>query len=184
MADFDDIYWAHQPPEVEALRTMTDSGLLYSRALQLAVEGFTIDLPIMLWRWDPLLVMQMRQSYGYTWVPSLLMAPIQMAPGVNVPGAMPYDPNDPPPGAIKVSTYPADYPPFSPPQPPPPPPGPPVQPEDVIGAPIVGMANMFYAVGAAINWADGTVATDTRGTFRLHRARRPMGDAVWFEQIS
>lgn len=179
MGDFDDVYWAHQPPEVQALRAM-DYSQLYNRALQLAIEGFTIDVPIMMWRWDPLLVMQMRQGYGYTWVPSALMAPVQMAPGLTMPGATPYDPNNPPPGAIRVSTDPADYPPFAP---PPPPPGPPVPPTDVIGAPVIGMTNMFYAVGAATTWPDGAMASDTRGTFRLHRARRLMGDAVWFEQV-
>ena len=177
VADFNQIYWSHQPPEIQQLRTLSDSNLLLSRAMQLAAIGFLVDVPIMIWGWDPLKVMQMRQSYGYTWVPSAMMPPVQMAPGVSMPGATPYDPSAPPAGAIRVSTDPSDYPPFCPLLPP----GP-VN-EVVVGCPILGMPKMFYALGAATTWPDGTTATDPRGTFRLHRVRGPMADSVWFEQV-
>ena len=178
MTDFIQIYWAHQPPEIQNLQGISDPNQLQSRAMQLAPMGFTIDVPIMIWGWDPLKVMQMRQSYGYTWVPSALMPPVEMAPGVTVPGAITYDPANPPAGAIKVSTDPADYLPFNPPLPPAP------VTEVVVGYPILGMPKMFYALGAATTWPDGTVTSDQRGTFRLHRVRGPMADCVWFEQIS
>jgi hypothetical protein len=178
MADFDQIYWAHQPPEIQLLRTIPDMNQLQTRAMQLATMGFTIDVPIMIWGWDPLKVMQLRQSFGYTWVPSALMPPVQMAPGLTAPGAIAYDPANPPRGAVNVSTDPADYPTFIPPVPPTP------VTEPVVGVAILGMPKMFYALGVATTWADGTVTSDSRGVFRLHRVRGPMADSVWFEQVS
>ena len=50
----------------------------------------------MAWGWDPYLVMAMRASYGYTWVPSALQPAVQMAPGLATPGLIPYDPANPP----------------------------------------------------------------------------------------
>ena len=76
----------------------------------------------MIWGWSAYKVMTQRIAYGYTWTPSALMPPVQMAPGISQPGSIPYDPNSPPPGAIKVSLDPVDYPPFAPPAPPTPPP--------------------------------------------------------------
>jgi hypothetical protein len=49
--------------------------------------------------------MTLRQNDGYTWVPSAMQPNIPIGPGIanvwNLPG---YDPNNPPPGSIKVST--------------------------------------------------------------------------------
>ena len=176
MADFDQLYWAHQPPEVRGLPGIVDQNQRGNRAIELAMKGFSIDVPIMVWGWDALNVMQMRQSYGYTWVPSALMPPVTAAPGIRSPVTIPYDPNNPPPGAIKVSTDPTDYPPFDPPAPP----GPIA---DAVGGPILGMPNMFYALAPASAWPDGAIASNSRGTFRLHHVRGPMGDSAWFEQI-
>ena len=179
MSDFDQIYWAHQPPETRALPTIDDETQRTARAIELAGKGFTVDVPIMLWLWDALKCMQLRQSYGYTWVPSALQPPISIAPGVVVPGQPVYDPNHPPAGSIRVSVKPSDYPPFDPIAPPKPPSGT----TDVVGAAILGMPKMFYALGKAPTWPDGTFATDSRGKFRLHRALGPMGASVWFEQV-
>ncbi len=99
----DQAYWAEQPPAVQALQYTPDDqrGAL---AQQLASQGYTIDVPIMVWNWDPLATMVQRQIDGYTWVPSLQQAPTAVAPGINFPGLASYDPSKPPPGSIPVST--------------------------------------------------------------------------------
>jgi hypothetical protein len=74
-----------------------------SVATQLANEGYSIDVPIMVWGWDPSITMSMRQSEGYTWVPSALQAQVQVAPGLSSVGTLTaYNPNNPPPGSITV----------------------------------------------------------------------------------
>ncbi len=100
--DPDDAYWAAQPAAVQQLRTITNETQRTAVARELASEGYTIDVPIMVWGWSPQTTTQLRQSYGYTWVPSGLQTPIPVAPGVNFPGLPSYDPNHPPPGSILV----------------------------------------------------------------------------------
>jgi len=99
---FDEAYWAQQPAAVQALQSIEDPGQRTEMAQQLATQGYTIDVPIMAWGWDPSAVTSLRQSYGYTWVPSGFQNPIQTAPGINDPGTTPYDPNNPPAGSIAV----------------------------------------------------------------------------------
>jgi hypothetical protein len=99
----DDAYWAEQPAAVQALRNMAPEDVGQAAAA-LAKQGYTIDVPIMVWQWDPLTVMVERQNYGYTWVPSGLGTPVTLPPGLSFPGLTPYDPNNPPPGSIKVTT--------------------------------------------------------------------------------
>jgi hypothetical protein len=98
---FDDAYWASQPPAVQALRGMTDEDQRAQVATELQQEGYTIDVPIMVWGWDPSITTSMRQSYGYTWVPAMGQTPLQMAPDLTGPWQA-YNPNDPPPGSIIV----------------------------------------------------------------------------------
>jgi len=98
----DDAYWAAQPPAVQQLRDMQDFDQRKTVAANLAAEGYTIDVPIMVWGWDPSKTMQARQSYGYTWVPSALQAPVTAAPGITAPGLTPYDASNPPAGSISV----------------------------------------------------------------------------------
>ncbi len=99
-----DAYWAEQPPAVQALRDMPDDQKFFY-AQDLAKQGYTIDVPIMVWGWDPLVTMTMRQQEGYTWVPSALQPNIPIGPGItNVWNLPSYDGNNPPPGSIKVST--------------------------------------------------------------------------------
>ncbi len=98
----DDAYWAAQPAAVQQLQNIDDP---YQRAMlagQLAAEGYSIDTPIMIWGWDPSKTTQLRESFGYTWVPSAMQAPITAAPGITGAGITPYDPNKPPPGSISV----------------------------------------------------------------------------------
>ena len=73
-------------------------------AQQLANQGYTIDVPIMVWGWDPLATMIARQNDGMTWVPSALQSNIPVAPGDSFPGLPSYNPNDPPAGSIQVTT--------------------------------------------------------------------------------
>lgn len=98
-----DAYWAAQPPAVQALRYMLPDQR-FALAEQLASQGYTIDVPIMVDNEDPLFVMIQRQIEGYTWVPSALQPNIPAGPGIMFPGAPAYDPNNPPPGSITVST--------------------------------------------------------------------------------
>lgn len=115
--EFDNAYWAHQDPEVRKLRTLdlTSFGGM-NNALRmadaLAQRGFLIDIPIMVWQWDPFKIMSQRVAYGYTWVPAARMPNIQKAPGNDEPGRTPYDPTVIPAGAIKVSLDFDDYAPF------------------------------------------------------------------------
>jgi hypothetical protein len=99
----DDDYWASQPAPVQALRNIQDPTQREELATQLASEGYQIDVPIMVWGWDPVTTMQMRESYGYTWVPALGQQPLAAAPGIDFPDTNPYNPNNPPAGSIQVS---------------------------------------------------------------------------------
>ncbi len=100
---FDNAYWASQPAAVQALRTMQNPDQRTALATQLANEGYSIDVPIMVWGWDPSIVTSMRQADGYTWVPSALQNPVESAPGLPGMGTFAaYDPNSPPAGSIAV----------------------------------------------------------------------------------
>jgi len=99
---FNNAYWAKQPSAVQQLRTMSDQGERTIMATQLASQGYKIDVPIMVWGWDPSQVTSLRESYGYSWVPSALQNPIPVAPGLTDPGMQSYDPNNPPAGSIAV----------------------------------------------------------------------------------
>ena len=99
---FNEAYWAKQPSAVQQLQSIDDPGERSLMASQLASEGYKIDVPIMAWGWDPSQVTSLRQSYGYTWVPSALQNPIAVAPGLSVPGMQAYDPNNAPSGSIAV----------------------------------------------------------------------------------
>lgn len=100
---FDNTYWANQPAAVQALRTLQDPSQRATLAAQLAGEGYQIDVPIMVWGWDPSIVTSMREAEGYTWVPSALQSPVEMLPGLKTMGGLTaYNPNDPPAGSIPV----------------------------------------------------------------------------------
>ncbi len=100
-ASFDDAYWANQPPAVQQLRDIQSQAQRATVGAQLAQEGYTVDVPIMVWGWDPSTTTAARQSMGYTWVPSAGQQPVEVAPGVTFAGAA-YDPAHPPPGSIIV----------------------------------------------------------------------------------
>jgi hypothetical protein len=98
----DDAYWSKQPAAVQQLRGIDNIDERKQLGEQLASAGYTIDVPIMVWGWDAGKVMQARQSYGYTWVPSALQQQVSAAPGLNGAGIVPYDPKNPPKGSIQV----------------------------------------------------------------------------------
>jgi len=98
----DDAYWAKQPPAVQQLREIDDPDARKTMATHLAAQGYTIDVPIMVWGFDAGKTTALRQQYGYTWVPSATQQPIELAPGLSMPGMDPYDPKNPPPGSILV----------------------------------------------------------------------------------
>jgi hypothetical protein len=175
--EFDQAYWASQPPEVRALAGIAESDQRAGRAVELATKGFTIDVPIMAWAWDPYLVMKLRSDYGYTWVPSALQPAVTIAPGLGVPGLVPYDAAHPPSGSIHVSTNPHDYPPFNPPAQPTPqtPAG-----DNPVGLQSVG--TLYLSVPGEI-FQDGAKFTDTRGTFLKHVVITPFGRTNYWEKI-
>ena len=176
-SDFDKVYWASQPPEVRALPAIDDFDQRIARAADLAAKGFLIDVPVMVWTWDPYLVMKMRSDYGYTWVPAALQPNITVAPGVTQPGAVPYDPTRAPTGSIRVSTNIADYPPFDPPTPP-------QQQLSADGDPVGPQSiGALYLTVAGESYPDGAKFTDTRGTFLKHVLLTPFGRANYWEKI-
>jgi len=100
---FDQAYWASQPPAVQALQNIQNPEQRASVATQLANEGYSIDVPIMVWGWDPSVTTAIRQSEGYTWVPSALQSPVEDAPGLASMGSIAaYDPTNAPAGSITV----------------------------------------------------------------------------------
>lgn len=98
----DDAYWAKQPPAIQQLREIEDPDERKAQAVQLAGQGYSIDVPIMVWGFDAGKTTALRQQYGYTWVPSAMQNPLQLAPGLSFPGMQDYDPAHPPAGSIMV----------------------------------------------------------------------------------
>ncbi|MGP0070685.1 MAG: hypothetical protein ACLPWF_01960 [Bryobacteraceae bacterium] len=175
---FDQAYWASQPPEIQALPGIAAQDQRATQAATLATDGFTIDVPIMVWGWDAYLVMTMRAQMGYTWVPSALQPPVTIAPGLSQPGVVAYDPLLPPPGSIKVSTNIADYPPFNPPPQP--------TPQTPSGTDPVGLqsfGNIYLSVPGE-NYQNGATFTDSRGTFQKVIIVTPFGRTAYWEMIS
>jgi hypothetical protein len=98
----DDAYWSAQPAAVQQLRGIDNLDTRKQLGEQLANEGYTIDVPIMVWGWDAGKVTAARESYGYTWVPSALQQPVSAAPDVRGGGVIPYNSTKPPAGSIQV----------------------------------------------------------------------------------
>jgi hypothetical protein len=181
--EFDQAYRASQPPEIRALMDLEDGDDIQNqakiaRAVQLAQKGFPVDVPIMVWSWDPYLCMLYRQQYGFTWVPSALQPPVNVAPGIGPLGNLPaYDPDHPPAGSIRVSTNLADYPPFDPPVAPPST----VPITDPVGLQSVG--NLYLSV-AGETYQDGARFTNVRGTFLKHVVLTPFGRTNYWEKVA
>jgi hypothetical protein len=104
-AEFDAAYKAAQPAAVKELMAMPNTNNIAKVALarELATQGYVIDGAIMVWGWDPFYVTTQRIALGYTWVPSYLQPPVQVAPGLTFTGEPAYDPAVMPIGAIPVT---------------------------------------------------------------------------------
>ncbi len=134
-------------------------------AAQLATQGFTIDVPIMVWGWDAYLMMTMRAQFGYTWVPSALQPPVTIAPGDTQPGADSLRSVESAAGSIKVSTNIQDYPPYNPaPQPTPQTPAS----DDPVGLQSIG--NIYLSVPGE-TYPDGAA---------IHRQRGEHLKSIWW----
>lgn len=189
---FNNMYWAAQPPEVRALAAMPrtseeEIGARIDAADDLARKGFVIDAEIHGYGYDPYTNMVRMRDHGYTWYPARFQTPnYDLAPGVagmprNVISGgtvwpnRPYDPNNPMPGSIKVSLDPADYPPFDKaPEPPPPVPQ---------GVPGVITGRRTRGIIPGDNSPDGTKWTDvTTGRVWVKRFyANPFGGSVQWE---
>jgi hypothetical protein len=140
----------------------------------LAKNGYRIDVPVMVFHWNPFQVMSIRKMYGYTWVPSALQPNIEIAPGLTSHGLTPYDPNSPPVGSIKVSTEAKDYPPFDKPA------SAPTPVQSPVGVHSVG--NLYLTV-AGDNSPAGTIVTDDRGRFVKRINAGPFGAWAYWEKL-
>ena len=99
----DDAYWNAQPAPVQQLREIDDYDQRLALATQLAGQGYKIDYPIMVMGMDAGKTIALRQAYGYTWVPSMMQQPVELAPGLTFFGTLQqYDPANPPAGSIAV----------------------------------------------------------------------------------
>lgn len=177
-AIFDSAYWKSKPPAVQALKPNGDGSDKSALAQDLALKGEIIDVPIMVWGWDPYIVMTLRRDLGFTWVPSALQNPVQVVPGLNFPGLPSYDPSNPPKGSIKVSADPADFPPFIP----PPPPAPLPDPKILVG--IHAFGSLYNSTQAGFAVPDGTVIYENGMTCTKHVVQGLMGVSHTFECLS
>lgn len=185
----EDIYWANKPKPVRVLRnrandTVDGQNAIAALALQLAQQGFVIDTAIMVRGFEAVTAMGMRKEFGYTWVPSLGQPSVPLAPSIQFPGLLTYDPTNPPPNSIKVSLNAEDYPAFDPPPPPPPP-----SDQHLVGW-NVGGTIYTYAPGAIVNGkfivTDGQVVTQDGVQYKAHvntGTMAGMGTTVYFEKI-
>lgn len=107
--NFNRMYKESRPPEVRALYAMTTPETALeprlNAAIELAARGFLICHPIEVQGCDPYTTMINASRWGFTSIPSLFMPPI----GNETMGMYR---NGVPPGAVKVSLDPTDYPAF------------------------------------------------------------------------
>lgn len=186
---FDETYRASLDPRVAALLDLdpTDLTTRMTKAAGLAAEGLIIDVPIQVWGWDAYVTMNLRKIDGFTWVPSALQPSVgysihvESGPGADNPPYIPYDPTKPPAGSIRVSTDPADFPPFAAPAPAPPAPS-----TDLVGA--VAFGNVYKAgpgviiSGNSCNVFDGEPVTQAGATYKAKVTKSPFGIVVMWER--
>ena len=174
--EFNEVYWAAQPPAVRALREMQNGPDKMNAAVALAQQGFTVDVFIGFYGFEPWGTMSGRQMQGLKWAPALLqdyhMVPNPINPGESGPDA------PMPKGAIKTSVDPADYPPFDPPEPP----NKPQLVKNPVGVQIPG--TNIYAGDFGDNWPAGSQYTDERGAFVKKSQQTPFGPRMWWEKVA
>lgn len=179
---YDKAWEAAQPPAILNLMSYPQgSTQRIQQAETLASQGYTIDVQIMVWGWDPATTMLLRKMYGYTWVPSLGQAGVALAPGLFEPGQVPYNPDVIPPGSILVITDPALLVPFATPA---------TQttgvaPCNPVGPLAVGALNM-YTGAACDQYPNGAttglngIPSDPRGIFVKNVTMTPFGPSGYW----
>lgn len=175
---FNNAYMASLDPRIVAMMNISDPAARATQAQVLALKGLTIDVVLQVWGWSPYKTMALRQMYGYTWVPSALQNPVENAPGLTTGNLTPYDPNNPPPGSIKVSLNLTDYPPF------PIPVLPPVPEQPYVGG--LNFGTFYYVNVPAINahLNDGQEIDQDGHRYIFHKFLNPMGFSYAFERIA
>jgi hypothetical protein len=181
-AEFLKIYVASKHPDLRALWTIESQEARVAAARPLE-SRFLMSEEIDVQGWDPFTVESLWIRYGYTWVPSSLQNPIVEAPGLNDQHDPPYDPNNPPPGSVKVSIDPKDYLPFGPPPPPPPT-------DPTAGLSPVGslLHDDVYGSKTWDHWAAGSVTgaagvpSDPRGVFTKEDVPSIFFHASWWRK--
>lgn len=165
-------YALSRPPEIQALLakratpnlavpplTYVDGPELYFEAQQLGKQGLLVDGEIDGYGTLVIAAMTERLNSGYAWWVNIM----QPVPGSPVGYS---DPNVRPPGALKVSINPADFPPFNPPVVTPAPPA------SVIGPAFGGSYQLpgpdgalhdVYSCAAQVHFTQWTVAEDASG---------------------
>lgn len=93
---------ANRPPQqiLDDLKDTDDYLTAMFKAQQLALAGYDIFVPVDAWGRDEDIVFAQLRIWGYKWVPTALMPPVTVAPGLKVPGMVSYDAEKPPIGAI------------------------------------------------------------------------------------
>lgn len=90
-------------PQVQALKNIEDFDDRVAAAVKLASEGYVVDPAQDAFQSKPFALLRARRNYGVTWVPSLLHDLVPMiAPGIFSPAQPPFDPFNPPLGAIFI----------------------------------------------------------------------------------
>lgn len=92
-----------QPAAVQALMAMPYGSEKIAQATTLAGEGYVIEGTIHVWGYDSYYATKMAVADGYTWVPSWLQPPIELAPGLSQGTVPAYLAGVVPPGAIIVT---------------------------------------------------------------------------------
>lgn len=114
---FNAAYWAAQPTMLQQAQVASFSVAAAEEWLA-DPEDLVVDFNTMCLGWSPYWTMFFRLTTGYKWSPNAGQPNVTVAPGLDVPGLVDYDPLHPPIGAISNSLNLADYPAFTPPAPP------------------------------------------------------------------
>lgn len=163
-----EVYWAHFPPEIVALKDIPVSENRTRKAFELVAKGAVLDPQIIIFNVDPVAAHKSRVMQGLVWVPALgqTVDNAQWNP-LNVIEKIPS-------GAIKTSIDAADYPPFAPP--------PPTEPAKQ-GPSFFAWGNYWYGqLGAVL--ATGQKWEDERGKFVVVELGNPVAPSRMWEKVA
>jgi len=106
-AQFDSAWWAAQDPRIQAFKNQpilpSTQGARQTALVTLAHEGCVVEPVVLLQGWDPWYLYNWAQPLGYTWVPSILMGPVELAPGLSQGSVPTYNPMMIPQGGIYLT---------------------------------------------------------------------------------